>query len=129
MIDSAIHAELTERIAERIAEDRRLLDELRREVARLKDQVHKIQPRTVTSIAFAGTDGATNQLRFEPFLVQLIRVVDSSNNSYAINVITPESDVKALSDRLLSDAKSELGEMMRFFGVGSVGADRKLSHF
>lgn len=120
MIDPAIRTELTERIAERIAEDRRLLDELRREVAGLKHQVHRIQPRTVTSIAFVGTDGGNNQLRFDPFLVQLIRVVDSSNNSYAIDVITPESDVKALSERLLEDSKSELGEMMRFLGADSL---------
>lgn len=120
MIDPTVRTELTGRIAERIAEDRRLLDELRREVAGLKSQVHRIQPRTVTSIAFVGTDGGNNQLRFDPFLVQLIRVVDSSNNSYAIDVVTPESDVKALSERLLSDAKSELGEMMRFLRVDSL---------
>ena len=117
MIDPAIREELTERIAVRIAEDRRLLDDLRQEVAPLRNQVHRIQPRSVTSIAFVGADGGNNQLRFDPFLVQVIRVVDSSNNSYAVDVITPESDVRELSRRHWDDSRSELGKLMRFLNV------------
>lgn len=114
MIDPAIRSELTNRIAERIAEDRRLLDQLRDEIRPYRSHVRRIQPRTVTSIAFVGTDGGNNQLRFDPFLVQLIRVVDSSNNSYALDVITPESDTDALSQRHWKDKNSELGQLMRF---------------
>lgn len=114
MIDQAIRAELSSRIATRIAEDRRLLDELRNEIAPFKTHVRKIQPRSVTSLAFVGTDGGNNQLKFDPFLVQLIRVVDSSNNSYAVDVITPESDIEELSVRHWNDNRSELGQLMRF---------------
>src|SRR5580698_402950 len=100
-----------------IAEDRRLLDDLRQEVAPLRSQVHRIQPRSVTSIAFVGADEGNNQLRFDPFLVQVIRVVDSSNNSYAVDVITPESDIHELSRRHWNDSHSELGKLMRFLNV------------
>ena len=120
MIDPALQSELTDRIAQRIAQDRRLLDTLRAEIAPLKDQVHRIQPRTVTSIAFVGTDGGNNQLWFDPFLVQIVRVVDSSNNSYAVDVITPESDTRELSQRHMDDAGSELGKLMRLLEVESL---------
>lgn len=117
MIDPNIRDELTARIAERIAEDRLLLDALRSEIRPYRDEVRRIQPRTTTSIAFVGTDGGNNQLRFDPFLVQLIRVVDSSNNSYALDVITPESNIDALSRRHRGDESSELGQLMRFLKV------------
>jgi len=117
MIDPEIRTELSRRIAERIGEDRRILDDLRAEISPLKSHVRKIQPRSVTSLAFVGTDGGNNQLKFDPFLIQIIRVVDSSNNSYALDVITPESDTDELSKRHWENPSSELGQMMRFLAV------------
>jgi hypothetical protein len=120
MIDGETRLELSQRIAERIAQDKGLLDELRSEVTSLRDQVRQIKPRSVTSLAFVATDGGNNQLRFDPFLVQLIRVVDSSNNSYVVDVVTPESDIQELSDRHLADNGSHLGALMRLLGVADL---------
>jgi len=80
MIDPRTQSELKRAIAECIDMDRSILDALRTEIAPLKPQVRRIQPRTTTSISLVGTDGGNNQLQFDPFLIQLIRVVDSSNN-------------------------------------------------
>ena len=73
-------------IREQIAEDRGLLDQLRAEVRPLAAKVRRIQPRSTTSFALVGTDGGNNRIQFDPFLVQLIRVVDSSNNEYCLGL-------------------------------------------
>jgi hypothetical protein len=120
MIDGETRLELSRRIAERIAQDQGLLEQLRGEVRPLRDQVRQIKPRSVTSLAFVATDGGNNQLRFDPFLVQLIRVVDSSNNSYVVDAVTPESDIEELSKRHLDDERSQLGSLMRLLKVESL---------
>jgi hypothetical protein len=120
MIDPSIRNELSARISKRIQEDQEILEQIRREIAPHKNQVRRIQPRSVTSLAFVGTDGGNNQLRFDPFLVQIIRVVDSSNNSYAIDVITPDSDIRKLSEHHWQSADSELGQLMRFLNVDAL---------
>jgi hypothetical protein len=97
MIEPESHERLRREVAERILEDRRLLDDLRNEVGPLRGQVRRIQPRVTTSISVVGTDGGNNSLVFDPFLVQLVRVVDSSNNEYCLEAITPTTDVSRLS--------------------------------
>src|SRR5712691_8060167 len=97
MIEPESHEHLRREISERIAADRALLDVLRAEIRPLRAQVKRIQPRTTTSISLVGTDGGGNSLQFDPFLVQLIRVVDSSNNEYCLEAITPTTSVGRLS--------------------------------
>jgi hypothetical protein len=92
-------ADLKREIAARLAEDRRILDELRDEIRPLRSEVRRIQPRTSTSISLVGADGGNNRIEFDPFLVQLVRVVDSSNNEYCLEAITPTTSVAALSER------------------------------
>jgi hypothetical protein len=53
--------------------DQKLLLNLRKEVAALKGNVKKIQPRGVTSVSLVASDGGNNHLRFDQFHVQLIR--------------------------------------------------------
>src|SRR5215831_6396644 len=106
---------LRREIAERIKADRKLLDTLRNEIRPLRQATQRIQPRTTTSVSLVGTDGGNNSLQFDPFLVQLIRVVDSSNNEYCLQAITPSTSVTALS-RAQFDADNKpstpLGYMM-----------------
>lgn len=128
MIEPESHEKLRTEIAERILADRKLLDDLRQEVRPLKTQVHRIQPRTTTSISLVGTDGGNNALQFDPFLVQLIRVVDSSNNEYCLEAITPSTSVSGLGPKQFDDSGrpiTPLGEMMTDLEVGSLPA---LSH-
>src|SRR5213078_3061317 len=97
MFDPASQVELKRAIAERIVSDQGILQELREESRPLRQQTKRIQPRATTSISLVGTDGGNNQLQFDPFLVQLIRVVDSSNNEYCLEAITPTTSVGRLS--------------------------------
>ena len=41
-----------------------------------KSDWERIQPRTTTSISLVGTDGGNNKIQYDPFLIQLIRVVE-----------------------------------------------------
>jgi hypothetical protein len=97
MIEPESHQQLRDEISERIMADRSLLDTLRTEIRPLRSTVKRIQPRTTTSISLVGTDGGNNSLQFDPFLVQLIRVVDSSNNEYCLEAITPSTNIERLS--------------------------------
>ena len=75
-----------------------------------------------------GTDGGNNQLQFDPFLVQLVRVVDSSDNEYCLEAISPTTELEKLNKRQFKSDGSPstaLGEMMVFLGVNSLTA---LSH-
>src|SRR5438093_4667825 len=128
MIEPQSHAQLKQGIVERMLADRALLDQLREEIRPLCNSVRRIQPRTTTSISLVGTDGGNTRLQFDPFLVQLIRVVDSSNNEYCLEAITPTTSVLALSaDQFNSDGspRTALGEMMNYLGVSRL---TELSH-
>ncbi len=120
MIEPYSQHQLQREIAERMVEDRGLLDQLRADIRPLKSNVRRIQPRSATSISLVGTDGGNNTLQFDPFLVQLIRVVDSSNNEYCLEAITPTTNVSALSARQFNPdgtPRTALGKMMAYLGV------------
>src|SRR5207247_3336235 len=125
VIEPESHARLRREISERIADDRALLDTLRGEIRPLRGQVRRIQARTTTSISLVGTDGGNNSLQFDPFLVQLIRVVDSSNNEYCLEAITPTTDVGRLSQAQFPQDRrppTALGEMMKDLGARTLPA-------
>jgi hypothetical protein len=128
VVDPESQKRMRAEIAERMREDRKLLDVLRSEIRPLRDSTRRIQPRTTTSISLVGTDGGNNRLEFDPFLVQLVRVVDSSNNEYCLEAITPTTSITTLSRRQFDSAgkpATALGQMMAFLGVSDL---TKLSH-
>lgn len=128
LIDPSSQAQLKEAIAECIGTDQGVLDSLREEIYPLKSATRRIQPRATTSISLVGTDGGNNQLQFDPFLIQLVRVVDSSNNEYCLEAVSPTTPVQKLNERQFyvdGSARTALGEMMSFLGVESLPA---LSH-
>lgn len=128
MIDPASQAKLKEAIAECIVTDQGVLEALREEVRPLKGATRRIQPRATTSISLVGTDGGNNQLQFDPFLIQLVRVVDSSNNAYCLEAVSPTTPIEKLDERQFQrdgSPRTALGEMMAFLGVDSLPA---LSH-
>ncbi len=77
MLDPQSHAKLKSEIRKQIGQDMHVLESLRCEVKPLASTVRRILPRTTTSISLVGADGGSNQIQFDPFLVQLVRVVDS----------------------------------------------------
>ena len=120
MLDPKSQSDLKDAIGECIGADANVLDELRKEIRPLKALVRRIQPRATTSISLVGTDGGNNQLQFDPFLIQMIRVVDSSDNQYCLEVVSPTTPVSRLVRRHLDERGkpiSALGEMMSFLGV------------
>lgn len=125
MIDPESHLRLRQEIAERMAADRALLDQLRIEIRPLASQVRRIQPRSTTAVSLVATDGGNTQLRFDPFLVQLVRVVDSSNNEHCLEVVTPTTDVSVLSARQFNERGepvTALGRLMDYLTVSELPA-------
>lgn len=128
MIDPATQFKLKGAIADCIGADQEVLDNLRKEIRPLKGLTKRIHPRSTTSISLVGTDGGNNQLQFDPFLIQIVRVVDSSNNEYCLEAVSPTTPIEKLDNRQFTNsgaAQTPLGEMMEFLGVKSLSA---LSH-
>lgn len=128
MIDLSSQGQLKEAIANCIDADRGVLDTLRAEIRPLRSATRQIQPRATMSISLVGTDGGNNQLHFDPFMVQLVRVVDSSNNEYCLEALSPTTPIHDLDNRHFDNNASPqtaLGEMMAFLGVKSLP---QLSH-
>lgn len=123
MIPSESQEKLGEEIRSRIRTDQGILEQLRQEIRPLGPRVARIQPRTTTAISLVGTDGGNNQLQFDPFLIQLIRVVDSSNNEYCLEAISPTTSIGELTDSQFNRDGSPitaLGLLMRDLGVASL---------
>lgn len=120
--------ELREHIVARLNEDRALLDELRDHVRHLRGETRRVRPQTATSISLVATDGGNNRIRFDPFLIQLIRVVDSSNNEHCLEAVTSGTRIEDLSAAQFNrdgTPKTALGELMSFLGVRTLP---QLSH-
>lgn len=120
MIDPNSNKTLSDEIVDRIKDDKNVLDQLRQEIRPIKASIRRIQPRTTTSISLVGTDGGNNRIQYDPFLVQLIRVVDSSNNEYCLEAITPSTKINDLSKKQFNpdgSPKTALGKLMNYLGL------------
>jgi len=102
--------------------NRALLDDLLDEIAPLERSQNRIHPRSTTSVSMVGTDGGNNELRFDPFLVQIIRVVDSNRNELCLEVVTPTTTVAELDARHFREGQpvTPLGRMMHALGLRSI---------
>ena len=94
--------------------------QLREDIAKLKRKERRINPRGATAIALVATDGGNNKFYFDPFYIQVLRVVDSSENELFLKVISSETDLDSLSrshfDRH-GDPVDVLGELMKDLGI------------
>ena len=124
MLEPASQTALRDRIARQIGEDRAVLDRLRADVRPLASRTVRIFPRSATSVSLVAADGGNNQLRFDPFLVQLIRVVDSGNNEYCLEAVSPTMSVSGLSAYQF-ERQTALGRLMGYLGVEELS---ELSH-
>lgn len=106
-----------------MANDSVLLNTLRTDIRPLKSVTKRIFPRSTTSISLVGTDGGNNKLIFDPFIIQIIRVVDSSDNEYYMDVITPTTPIRELNNKIVGRQGGQydaLADMMEFLGVSDL---------
>ncbi len=123
MLDPETLAKLRQEVAYCVVADRTLLDDLLKEIAPLEHSQHRIHPRSTTSVSMVGTDGGNNEFRFDPFLVQIIRIVDSNRNELWLEVVTPTTPTAEPNSRHFENGRpiSPLGRMMEALDVRSVG--------
>lgn len=133
-MDVASLTSLKAEMRARVAEDAGVLRSLRDDVRPLRSETRRIQPRATTAISLVGTNGGDNKIQFDPFLVQIVRVVDSQENEYCLEVVSPTSNMDAIGKRHLDArgvAHTPLGRMMQYLRVrtlpelsGMISADK-----
>jgi hypothetical protein len=111
--------ELRRQIRTQAARDFGILDELLAHARELAGGVRPIRPRSATSVALTAADGGNNAVAFNPFSLQIIRVVDSHGRELLLDVVSPTTDVAELSRRHLASGTC-LGRLMSDLGARSL---------
>ena len=119
MLDPGELPEVRKRVQERAEQDRKILDALRDEVRLLRTSVRQIMPRSATAMSLVASDGGNNQIQFDPFMMEVVRVVDSYGEQLCLDVVSPTTNTDGLSDRqfdITGQPVTALGHMMRALG-------------
>lgn len=120
MFDPDELPDIRSRIQDQTRLDAALLEEVLKDVERIRPGVRTIQPRETTSVSLVASDGGNNKLEFNPFYIQVVRVVDSYGQPLFLDVISPTTDTTELGERHLADPNSPLGKLMRDLGVAKL---------
>lgn len=123
MLDPEILKKVQDSIRDRIAGDKTVLDDLRSDIRKILAKSVRIQPRATTAISLVGTDGGNNKVEFDPFMLHLVRVVDSSKNEYCIEAVTPTTDREKLNKSHFDSSGNgltPLGQMMEYLKVDTL---------
>lgn len=129
VFEAAELPELRRLIADQVRRDREELDQLLSQLRVAKGDVRTIKPRSATAIALMAADGGNNRVTFNPFYLQIVRIVDSAGKQLCLDVVSPATDIDELSrQQFARDASGKmkpLGRLMEALGVASL---RELSH-
>jgi hypothetical protein len=107
---------LRRQIHDQAARDFRLLEGLVAQAREMAPQVRTIRPRTATAVALTAADGGNNAVAFNPFSLQIIRVVDSAGKELFLDVVSPATDIEELGRRHLAEGTA-LGGLMADLGI------------
>lgn len=111
-------------IADQVEHDHEELDQLLTQLRVAKGGVKTIKPRSATSIALMAADGGNNRVTFNPFYLQIVRIVDSAGKQLCLDVVSPSTDIGNLSQQqFVVDAGGRikpLGRLMEALGVDSL---------
>lgn len=111
--------EIKRLIVEQAARDKADLDKLLTHVSAM-GPVRIIKPRSATSVALMAADGGNNKVAFNPFYLQIVRVVDSHGKELCLDVVSPSTDISELSRRQFNEdgtPRTPLGRLMRDLDV------------
>jgi len=111
--------ELRRKIRTQAARDFGLLAELVGQARELGPNVRPIRPRTATAVALTAADGGNNAVAFNPFSLQIVRIVDSMGKELFLDVVSPATDVGELSRRHQAE-RTVLGQLMTELGVSEL---------
>lgn len=120
MFDEAQIRELKRQIGEQVEEGRAELDKLVARARSLRGNVKVIKPRAATSVALMASDGGNNKVAFNPFYLQVVRVVDSSGKELCMEVVSTVADIDELSRRQFDGAGhpcTALGRLMKGLNI------------
>lgn len=112
--------ELRRKIRAQAALEARVLDELVKQAASLAPHVRPIRPRTATAVALTAADGGNNSVAFNPFELQVIRVVDSQGKELFLDVVSPATDLDELCSRH-AEERTVLWKLMNDLGARRFG--------
>jgi hypothetical protein len=129
VFEAAELPELRKLIADQVQRDHEELTQLLSQLRVTRGNVKTIKPRSATSIALMAADGGNNRVTFNPFYLQIVRIVDSAGKQLCLDVVSPSTDIDELSRQQFElDASGKmkpLGRLMQTLGVSSL---RELSH-
>lgn len=120
MFDGDQIKQLKQLIGEQVEAGRAELDKLVEQTQAIRSEVRVIKPRAATSVALMASDGGNNKVAFNPFYLQVVRVVDSSGKELCMEVVSPISDIDALGRHQFHEdgsPRTALGRMMHGLGV------------
>lgn len=124
MFDAAELPRLRELITEQVERDNDELDRLLEQLRVTKSDVRTIKLRSASSVALMAADGGNNRVTFNPFYLQIVRIVDSLGKQLCLDVVSPSSDIAELSrDQFATDPAGRLkplGQLMKALEVDNL---------
>lgn len=116
MLDPEELPRLREEIREATIADEHLLREAFEDVKSLSARVHPIQEHHANAISVVASDGGNNRLEFNPYYLQLVRIVDTYGRPLLTSAVSTATDTSELSAHHLAQSTA-LGKMMGALGV------------
>lgn len=123
MFDNEQIQQLRRQIGDQVEAGRAELDQLIARARSLRGSVKVIKPRMATAVALMASDGGNNKVAFNPFYLQVVRVVDSNGKELCMEVVSTIADIDELGRRQFNDdgsPRTALGRLMAGLGVASL---------